>query len=233
MKTTLLASVAMIGLVVSSAYCQDLSSEPSTNPERLSIWPENDVGPLVFYAVLEGLYTDGVSNEVVDKVIKPDFTANFIYSCPLCHPAYQAFLLYRDRQPFYGIKYPQDKPYDTFGSGLEGALKQDILTGSMTERRAAIQSLITRWVARRLEQMRLTPDELELWKAKFDQAKAKGTKALKSLPFDEDGLIREDGLYSGYLEWDECAVCEGAFGACEVREATMRSFVDSLSDQDD
>ena len=103
----------------------------------------------------------------------------------------------------------------------------------MTDRRAAIQSLISRWVARRLEQMRLTPDELALWKAKFDQARAAGTEALKTLPINEDGLINEDGSYSNYLEWDECAVCEGAFGACEVREATMRSFVDSLPDQDD
>jgi hypothetical protein len=92
----LFVSAVLIGSVVSSAFCEEPAAE---NLKSLSSWPKNDVGPFVFHAVLEGLYTDGVSNEVVDKILKPDLLANFVHQCPLCHPAYQAFLLYRDRQP--------------------------------------------------------------------------------------------------------------------------------------
>ena len=215
MKRMLVVSAVLIGSVVSSAFCEEPAAENAENLNGLKVWPKNDVGPFVFHAVLEGLYTDGVSNEIVDKILQPDFTANFVDKCPLCHPAYQAFLLYRDRQPFRGVKaIPNTQFYDTFGSGLDEALKQNILSGSSVERRKALQSLISQWTSRRLELMRLSPAELATWKAKFDQAREKGMEWLKS----------RSATGGPYKEWEDCATCEGVFGACEVVKAKSAMF---------
>jgi hypothetical protein len=139
MKRMVVVFAVLIGSVASLAFCEEPAAENAENLKSLLVWPKNDVAPFVFHAVLEGLYTDGVSNEVVDKILKPNFLANFVDKCPLCHPAYQAFLLYRDRKVFCGVK----SHADSFGSGLDEAVKQDILSGSSTERRKTLQSLIS------------------------------------------------------------------------------------------
>jgi hypothetical protein len=217
----LFVSAVLICSVASSAFCEEPAAKNAENLKSLLVWPMNDVGPFVFHAVLEWLYTDGVSNEVVDKILKPDFLANFVDKCPLCLPAYQAFLLYRDRQPLAGVKSIPNKPlYDSFGNGLDEAVKQDILSGSTAERRKALQSLISQWTSRRLELMRLSPAELATWKAKFDQAREKGMEWLKARQ-ERPGT---DGLYEAYKEWEDCATCEGAFGACEVVKAKSAMF---------
>src|SRR5947207_11898373 len=64
-------------------------------------WAESRTSQLVFFAVLEGLYRDGVSNDDVDRIIPPGKNGkdtfdpeHFVYACPLCHPAFEAFRLY-------------------------------------------------------------------------------------------------------------------------------------------
>ena len=74
---------------------------------------------MIFYAVLEGLYEDGVSNEAVDIVLLKDPTsgsyAHFVYGCPICAPTIDAFRMYRARPQFYSRKGITD----TYGTGLE------------------------------------------------------------------------------------------------------------------
>ncbi len=60
----------------------------------------------VFFTVIEGLYRDGISQEVVDLVIghaeanKVDRA--FVFRCPLCHACFEAFALYQRRPTFNG-----------------------------------------------------------------------------------------------------------------------------------
>src|SRR5688572_9755879 len=68
------------------------ASPPNSAPK---MWPETRAGQLVFFAVLEGLYRDGVTNSDVDLIIPPGDGGRprfdneiFVYACPLCHPAF-------------------------------------------------------------------------------------------------------------------------------------------------
>src|SRR5262249_22021904 len=107
-------------------------------------WYANAAGHMIFFAVLEGLYTDGVSNEIVDLIIpKGQYDDHFVYTCPLCHPAYEAFWLYRKRQHFYGLKASKD----TFGGGISGKVVEQLHSPERAVRLGAIQGLIQGWVA--------------------------------------------------------------------------------------
>jgi hypothetical protein len=116
------------------------------DPQRID-WVADRTCQVVFQAVLEGLYTDGVSNDIVDCILGVDarskklgFDAHFVYCCPLCHPAYEAFRLYRLRPDFYGRK----QQLDTFGPGLEPSLRRQLLSEKPTERLEALHKLIKR-----------------------------------------------------------------------------------------
>jgi hypothetical protein len=161
---------------------------------------------LVFFAVLEGLYTDGVTNEDVDTILGVDpktkqqnMEANFVYTCPLCHPAFDACQQYRARRPFYGRKDSKD----TFGKGLASEAERKLHSPKPDERRQAIQELIDTWVRRRLDDMRLTKGELEEWKQKIAEGREKGMAALKARPGDDPKST--------------CPICEGALGACKLK----------------
>ena len=118
------------------------------------VWYANPAGQMIFFAVLEGLYSDGVPNEVVDLIIpKGRFDDHFVYACPLCHPAYEAMRLYRQRNDFYGLKASRN----TFGSGIaHGDAFDKLHSPDRAVRLHAIQGLIQDWVARRLSSLNLS-----------------------------------------------------------------------------
>ena len=68
----------------------------------------------VYFAVLEGLYEEGLSDAMVASILGEGMTDHFVYGCPVCIPAYQAILLYKDRPGFVNRK----RPARDFGSGL-------------------------------------------------------------------------------------------------------------------
>src|SRR6266852_2074566 len=93
---------------------------------------EVSVAPLVFFAVLEGLYTDGVSNADVDAILatdpktkQPRFEEHFVSQCPLCHPAFDAFVLYRARQDF-SQQFKDGHWKNNFGAGLDAKLSKKL-----------------------------------------------------------------------------------------------------------
>lgn len=180
---------------------------PSSASAARANWPDEPASRLIFFAVLEGLYTDGVSNDVVDLVLPPDaggrernLREHFVYACPLCHPAMEAFRLYRDRRAFFGLK-PGTR--DTFGPGLPDSLLAGLRSRNKIERLAAVQSLIDRWVRRRLAMMRLSPAEQTDWTTRIESGRKQGMAALQS----------DERRYGD----KKCAVCEGAAAACATR----------------
>ena len=165
-------------------------------------WVESRTSQLVFFAVLEGLYRDGVGNELVDLIIPPSTNGlpyfdpeHFVYSCPLCHPAFEAFRLYRQRETFFGLK----AKVSTFGPGLDGAFTARLRSSDAGQRRQAIQELINRWVKQRLDIMRLSDAEHQAITREFEQGRKLGMNALK--PSSQTRT--------------NCPICDGSFGACK------------------
>jgi hypothetical protein len=162
---------------------------------------------LVFFAVLEGLYTDGVTNEVVDRILAVDPTTgqprmeeHFVYACPLCHPAFEAFRLYRLRSPFSGLKAGGD----TFGTGLDARVVSQLMSEKQADRLAAVQALIDTWVRRRIDSLRLTKEERADLSKRLEERRQEGMAQLKA------------GQSDRYAGWKGCAVCDGAAGACRL-----------------
>jgi len=200
--------VATAAIVSVAALTLGGAGTPSgNNPPKL--WNEMSAGQLVFFAVLEGLYHDGVKNDDVDLIIppgeggKPKFDQeHFVYACPLCHPAFEAFRLYRQREYFYGFKARTN----TLGSGLPQAVATRLRSQNADERRQAIEELISRWVSQRLELMRLTAAEREALTREMEQGRKQGMGGLKN------------AVLAGQTSQSRtnCPICDGSFGACKL-----------------
>jgi hypothetical protein len=170
-------------------------------------WPESRASQLVFFAVLEGLYHDGVSNDDVDIIIPPGTNGQpqfdreyFVYACPLCHPAFEAFRLYRHRDPVFGLK----ARVDTFGPGLDDSTRAQLRSPDAARRRGAVQGLINRWVAQRLDMMRFTASERADITREMDEGRRQGMKMLNQGP-------------SASQSRTNCPICDGSFGACKFQ----------------
>jgi hypothetical protein len=172
-------------------------------------WAQDRTCQLVFHAVLEGLYADGVPNDVVDRVLdigpnsqKKGFDMHFVYCCPLCHPTYEAFRLYRSRGSFYGRK----DGLDTFGPGLEPSLTRQLLHVDVKVRLEALHKIIQRWVTLRLDAMRLTPVEKAEWAERLALRRKAGMLHLEKSRFA--------GKEAGFKG---CAICDGSADACPLK----------------
>lgn len=181
---------------------------PLKQIERID-WVNDPTCQLVFFAVLEGLYSDGVPNEIVDRVLDidpqikgPRFDTHFVYCCPLCHPAYEAFVLYRARQPFYGRK---DSAH-TLGPGLEPSMVRKLRSDKVNDRLEALHALIKRWVTLRLDNLRLTSKEKDEWAERLAIRRKLGMEALEKANFG--------GKKAGFKG---CAICDGSADACPLK----------------
>jgi hypothetical protein len=171
----------------------------------------------VFYAILEGLYEDGVSDEAL-KLIVPDPKSmadlkdpeqtNFIPECPLCTPAFDAFCVYRARPVFVGQAASKTS---TFGGGLS---KETLagLRGSPSERRETIRQLIENYIARRLEILYLDVEDREDVTLRLRELRLKGQIALARVQRGEEG----EELKKVYADWKVCPNCTGI--SQEVKE---------------
>lgn len=163
----------------------------------------------LFFAVLEGLYADGVSSEAVDAILARDAAsgrpANFVWGCPICMPAYEALRLYRARPMFESYKGLRD----TFGPGLDPALLARMTSGPLASRQTAIKELVETWNARRIAALRLSDAEHAAWQSEMEMRRKKGMSILASL--------REEPDAGSLASMKACAFCDGANGACAKR----------------
>jgi hypothetical protein len=199
----LLPLMALAGAPISSL----VGAETSPRSGAPIDWPHSRASQIVFFAVLEGLYGDGVSNADVDRIIPPGKNGpkfdseHFIYACPLCHPAYEAFRLYRQRERIYGLK----APIDTFGKGLDESVSARLRSQDAGQRRQVIEELINRWVGERLNMMRLSDSERRAITSEMEQGRKQGMGGLKQAS-QQSGQSRTN-----------CPICDGSFGACKLR----------------
>jgi hypothetical protein len=164
-------------------------------------WYANPAGQMIFFAVLEGLYTDGVSNENVDLIIpKGRFGDHFVDCCPLCHPAYEAFRLYRQRSDFYGLKIAKN----AFGPNTANAKAyEELHSGDRAVRLRAIEGLIQGWVARRFSSLKLRDAERSRVMELMEIGRKRGMEALQQ---------KNDPSWP----LKGCAICDGSVEGCRL-----------------
>ncbi|MEM7146912.1 MAG: hypothetical protein AAF591_17410 [Verrucomicrobiota bacterium] len=204
MKKTILF-FSCLCLVTSNLIAQEIQSNP---PEDLF----SETHRFVFFAVLEGCFESGVTQEEIDLIIpvRPDredrrsITANLVYSCPLCSPAFDAFRLYSDRRIFIsGIS--EEAAYNTFGTGLTDAQKAALKAGGQ-EGREVIQDLINGWIENRIEEQGLDAGAEKVLREELAAMREEGEAALEKIKSGEMG----PELQELYLEREGCPVCAGA-----------------------
>lgn len=162
----------------------------------------------IFFAVLEGLYRDGVENSVVDAVLAEDpqsgWPLNFVHSCPICMPAREAFRIYRAR-----IAFDNKEHSDTFGAGLAPEVASRLTGGDPYELQIALGELIQGWMQRRMDSLRLTPEERAQWKDDMAERRKEGLSNLEA--------YRAAGVGGPMTSMKDCPSCDAANGACALR----------------
>jgi hypothetical protein len=182
---------------------------------------EDPVHRLVFFAVLEGCYRDGVSNEAIDLILpeNPDtggvmMERNFVYGCPLCMPVIEALRTYRVRTRFF-----DKRARDTFGRGLPPEVMARLAETDRAKRMPALQALVDGWVQARLDLLRATPAERASWGAAIDDRRKRGAQALERLRAGEQG----EHFIALYADWPKtCAICDGVAGGAGVPMAAPK-----------
>lgn len=166
----------------------------------------------VFFAVLEGCYEDGLTEEAIDLIVPKQedgyrqMTINFVYNCPLCCPAFDAFHTYSLRARFScGKKNLKDDPYNTFGTDLDEDVMRQLAKPGL-ECRNALQSLIEKWVNARMERMRFTPDEAKTLRDELASMRKEGEASLKRFQNNAHG----ERLMKAYKGWTSCPICSGS-----------------------
>lgn len=206
-------------LVVAAAFVSSLGFAAPDEPKaadakapasRLSPptqeWRSDPACQLVFFAVLEGLYTDGVPDEVVDLIVPPKAEREagvqrcFVFRCPLCHAAYEAFVLYQNRQGFNG----SNEKRSTFGTGFDKSLAEALKSDKPQERVFAMGRLIRPWIEKRMNMQNLDKKESEVLLNKLLNYAAMGNEIFKSERQNPKGAYFDWQFYGG------CQACEAA-----------------------
>ena len=187
-------------------------------PPKPIDWQDDPVCRMVFHAVLEGLYEDGVSDAVVDAIVPREAKSgddpvkkSFVAKCPLCHPVYEAFAAYQKRPAFSGDSAKRN----TLGKGLDAAVVKDLTGADLQKRLKALAPLVQKWVAVRLASMRLTKKETLDWQAQLSERSEQG----KSMLYE---LMHKDPHYKDWSGYWGCAACNGTTDACRAMKPAQQ-----------
>lgn len=182
------------------------AKRPAAPQVNTQAWRDDPVCQMVFFAVLEGLYTDGVSDEVVDLIVPPktDLDNNvkrcFVFRCPLCHAAYEAFVLYQRRQAFNGT----DEKKSTFGKGVDKGIIEALKSDEAHTRVFAMGRLIRPWIQRRFDMMNLDAEQKQAMLDKLIAYAGAGNTMFGEYRNDKNSVYFEWQFYGG------CQACEAA-----------------------
>ncbi|MCB1206902.1 MAG: hypothetical protein KDN18_21795 [Verrucomicrobiae bacterium] len=155
----------------------------------------------IFYAVLEGAYEEGLSEETVSTLLGEKGTEHFVIGCPICMPAYEALAAYRDAPRFTSKKMSQKG----FGTDLP-AEEQALLLGPVEERRKLVRTLVSRWIEARFALLNLPADREKALRDSLLEMSEKGTALLEHFKKGGNG----DQLAKDYVDWEFCPSCSGA-----------------------
>ena len=195
-----LGAVALLFGSTSHAAPEDVDEKaPSVT------WQNDPLCQFVFFAVLEGLYRDGVQDEVVDLIIgAPEKEGDkvkkcFIFRCELCHATYEAFRAYRSRP-----KFETAGGKSTFGKGVDTAVIADLKSKKARTRVYAMGGLVRPWITHRIEETRKTEEEKIAMKKEFERFAKEGAQFL------EKHIAGKDPFYLDWRFYGQCQACEAA-----------------------
>ncbi len=201
-----MVAALLLGIVAPASASPEAGGPESENGKKSSVvWKNDPLCQFVFFAVLEGLYRDGVQNEVIDLVIgEPEkekgakVKSCFVFRCELCHATYEAFRAYRNRPVFQNAD-----DQSTFGKGIDPSIITKLKSEDAGSRVYAMGSLVRPWITQRIEETRKTDEEMKAMKKEFERFATDGSKMLAKHKADKDPL---------YLDWTFYATCQ----ACEA-----------------
>lgn len=155
----------------------------------------------IFYAVLEGAYEAGLSEETVSTLLGEKGNEHFVIGCPICDPAYNALHAYRDAPKFTSKKVSQKG----FGTGLSDE-ERALVSGTVEDRRKFIRTLVSRWIEARFSLLDLPEDREKALRESLQKMSEKGTAVLENFKKGGNG----DQLAKAYADWEFCPSCSGA-----------------------
>jgi hypothetical protein len=161
----------------------------------------SDEHRFIFYAVLEGAYEEGISDETVATLLGEKGNEHFVIGCPICGPAYDALHAYRDAPKFTSKKVSQKG----FGTGLSDE-ERNLVSGTVEDRRKFIRTLVSRWIEARFSLLDLPEDREEALRESLQKMSEKGTALLENFKKGGNG----DLLSKVYADWEFCPSCSGA-----------------------
>jgi hypothetical protein len=211
---TLLIAVLTLTIGAHTTADEPSKARVGEKPPVVKDWKADPACRLVFFAVLQGLYEDGVSDEVVNNIVPPDkkgrekMRHSFVLDCPLCQPAYEAFCVYQCRPRFTD----EDKAA-ALGAGLPEETVKGLLSKAVSTRLITLRGPIKRWVERRLVSMKLDSKERQKWWDDISARAGQGTSTLR-------GLIGNDSWYKDWSGYWGCAACLGSQDACRDLSVT-------------
>lgn len=217
---TLIRTLLVAAMVSTTSLSQLRATETTSKAAKPAVkakatdkvdvtWQNDPTCQFVFFAVLEGLYTDGVQDEIVELIVAPDdpdvrersgVEHCFVFKCELCHAVYEAFVLYKNRQPFANAKGKT-----TFGKGADQKILEDLKSTDSQPRVFAMGSLIRPWIQRRIAQQRMTVDEQKDLAKRIAKYAIEGRELLVEHRRDKETV---------YVDWNFYGSCQ----ACEAVE---------------
>ncbi|MDB4777947.1 hypothetical protein OAG68_00660 [bacterium] len=176
-------------------------------------WKQDPVCQMVFFAVLEGLYSDGVADDVVESVIGPKcdlddaelmqerIGRSFVLKCPLCQPTFEAFVAYQNRP-----RFSDGTGASHFGEGLEDELREGLLSENSQNRLQALKVPVQKWVSKKLKSSSLSKEQIAEWAQRIEKRGGEGKSQLMT-------LMESDDRYKDWSPYWGCAACNGSTDA--------------------
>lgn len=190
--------ILMLLALISFQSFADSKVDNSKISVETADWHKDEECRMVFFTVLEGLYRDGVPDEVVDLVIghvkANSVKKRFVFRCKLCHACYEAFAVYQRRPAFSGTKGKTTIGNKPVSSEVIEGLKNP----SHRVFGKAFSTIIQPWIKQKLLSMNLSEkDKVEKMK-KFAELAKEGNRLL--------------------TEYRRCQACEAIKSVSEIME---------------
>ncbi|MEE3367867.1 MAG: hypothetical protein VX346_00845 [Planctomycetota bacterium] len=211
-----LVIIATFVLLVESVHC---SHDKNANSKLVKEWEKDPVCKAVYDAVLQGLYRDRVSDEIVTNIVGKQAAKNdrktlrermkrsFVLDCPLCEPTFAAFLAYQSRK---SDRIPKStRGVSKRAPGLTATLQKKLLSNDTETRLRGLAPVVQQWVLVKLKSKTvITPVEILKWKKRVEQKSNQGKSKLLS-------LMKNTKDYRQWSPYWGCAACNGS------RDATL------------
>jgi hypothetical protein len=171
----------------------------------------DETSQFIFFAVLEGLYADGVSNDEVSQILmkrEGETYFHFIYSCPVCNATIWALEAYKARpDSLYGLK----RIGNTFGPGIPLGQRDNLFGDDAGKRLTVINALVKKWIERRMKPFPAA--ERKTLAEQLEKKREEGMKALESFRKKKHGEnFGIEKAAPAFVNLKECAACNAVTG---------------------